>query len=75
VARNELSQGEENTLRLLVNLNNSSVSNLANKAGKSINYTSNILSKLVRMNLVAVKKQGRNRNYTPDLDARIAYGE
>ncbi len=73
IARNRLSPGEEQILSSLVALKSSSVSQLAKATRKSINYTSNLLVKLAGLRLVTVQKVGKNRYYTPELDAIIAY--
>jgi DNA-binding transcriptional ArsR family regulator len=73
--RKKLAPADEQTLRLLVKLQESSVSDIAKKLKKSANYTSNILSKLFQLKLVTFKKQGKNRHYTPELDAIVAYSE
>lgn len=74
IARNRLSPGEEKILSALVVLKSASVSQLAKATHKSTNYTSNLLVKLAGLRLVTVQKVGKNRYYTPELDAIIAYG-
>ncbi len=75
ISRNNLSLGDERALQLLVDLQTATVSQLAKETDKSVNYTSNILSKLYQHKLVSVQKQGRYRYYMPELDPTIVYGE
>jgi hypothetical protein len=42
--------------------------------GKSSQYTGRIMMSLVEKNLVLVKKDGRDKFYSPAIDAIIAYG-
>lgn len=74
VKRNKLSHGEEQILRVVVELGEVSVSKLAKKVNKAINYVSNILVALAQYSLVTVRQEGRTRHYAPELDAIIAYG-
>jgi hypothetical protein len=73
VKRNKLPYSEEQILRTIVKLEEISVSHLAKKINKATNYVSNVLTKLVRLNLVTMRKEGRTRYYAPSLDADIAY--
>lgn len=73
IKRNKLSYGEEKILRIVVEFGEVSVSQLAEKANKAINYISNILTKLSQFNLVTMRQDGRLRYYAPALDAVIAY--
>jgi hypothetical protein len=75
VARNDLSPGEEKMLRAIVKLKEISTKKLAEDTQKSLNYTSNILSKLVQFKLVTSHKRGKSRYYLPELDATIAYAD
>lgn len=68
-----LTQGEEYILKFLVNDSIHSVSELAEKAGKSINHVSNIVTKLEQMELVTSKREGRMKKYLPVLEVSIAY--
>lgn len=71
---NKLTQSEEQILREIVKLKEISVSQLAQEIGKAMNYTSNVLVKLVQFNLVTARQEGRKRYYAASLDATIAYG-
>jgi hypothetical protein len=75
LTRSSLSPGDENLLRAVVKHKEAVVSQLAKATDKSVSYTSNILAKLVQLRLVVAKKQGKNRCYSPELDATIAYAE
>lgn len=73
VLRNNLSLGEENLLKSLAKLEKTSVTELAAKTDKTVQYTSNLLKKLTLAKLVTVSKHGKNRYYYPVLDVIVAY--
>lgn len=73
IARNKLSPGEERILITVVNLKEASVSEIAKNVKKSMNYTSNMLAKLTQLKLITAQKKGKQRYYSPVLDAVIAY--
>jgi len=73
IARNKLSAGEEDILKVLVSLEKITTSALADKTNKSRPYISKILTKLVDVKLVTFRKDGKNKYYVPLLDATIAY--
>jgi len=73
IIRNKLSPSEELLLVKIVELKRASVSEIAELLGKSINFVSNSLAKLIEHRLVLFQKEGRSRFYTPELDAIIAY--
>jgi hypothetical protein len=76
ITRNRLAHGEEQILRSLVELKEaSSVSQIAKANNKTLNYTSNILAKLIQFRLVTAQKIGTHRYYIPELDAIIAYSQ
>ncbi len=75
LAKQKLSPSDEQLLRLLVSLGHSSASDLVKHSKKSINYVSNILAKLLKLKLVTFKKQGSARQYSPELDATVAYSD
>ena len=75
VMRNNLPPSEEQILKKLVQLESSSVTDLAKKIKKSAPYVSRILSRLEKNKLVTIKKQGKNHYYNAVLDASIAYTE
>lgn len=73
VSMNDLSHGEEDLLKTLVDLESATVSELAKKTKKSSPYISKILNKLVQVKLATALKQGKNKYYSPELDATIAF--
>lgn len=73
VTRNGITPGEESILKLLVELEETPVSAIASKAGKSQPYISKILGRLVEVRLATVRQYGKNRFYSPVIDAIIAY--
>jgi hypothetical protein len=75
IRRNRLTPGEEYILQNLVKMGKASTSALQRKVDKKMQYISTILMKLVKAKLAIVHKVGRNRYYTPVLDAIIAYSE
>lgn len=75
IARNGLTPGDENVLRAVVKLENASASEIAKTINKSNPYTSRALKSLAKNKLVTTKKHGRNRYYSPVLDAVIAYND
>ena len=75
LAKQKLSPTDEKLLGLLVKLNQARVADLVKKTNKSNNYVSNILAKLVKLKLVTFRKIGNARQYTPALDATVAYAD
>ncbi|MCK4608607.1 MAG: hypothetical protein KAT71_03920 [Gammaproteobacteria bacterium] len=75
IAKQKLTSTDEQLLQLLVKLNQACVSDLAKQTKKSINYVSNILAKLLKLKLVTFQKQGATRQYSPELDATVAYSD
>lgn len=73
VTRNNLTPNEENVLRLVVKLENANVSAIAKEIKTTDQYASKMLNTLSKAKLVEIRKHGRNRYYTPVLDAVIAY--
>jgi hypothetical protein len=73
ISMNNLSKGEELVLRMLVDLEKISVSELSKKLKKALPYISKILNKLISIRLVTAIKQGKNKYYSPGLDAIIAF--
>ena len=73
IARNKLSNGEESILKTLVGLEKTTSSALADKMSKTRPYISKILTKLIDAKLVTFRREGKNKYYTPLLDATIAY--
>lgn len=73
LSRNNLTLSEEHLLKLLVNLKKATTSELAQSFNKSPQFVSKVLGDLDKKKLVKIEKQGKNRLYTPVLDALIAY--
>jgi hypothetical protein len=73
IKRNHLTLGEEQILKTLVRLERANTSLLKEETGKTTQYISPILVKLVKAKLATVHKLGRRRYYSPMLDAVIAY--
>lgn len=66
---------EEQALQLLVTMPNATPSTIAKKLGKTAQYIGRVLSILVDKGLALSKKEGRERTYSPSIDAIIAYTE
>jgi len=73
LSKNGLTTAEEEILKMLVQLAPSSATLLSEKLGKSRQYVSKTLLKLYELNLLSVRREGRNRIYLPVLDVVIAY--
>jgi len=73
VQRSNISAIEEKTLQLLVTLPNANPSSIAKKLKKTSQYIGRVLTSLVDKGLVSSQKEGRERTYTPSIDAIIAY--
>ena len=48
---------------------------IAKAIGKSSQYVGRVLTSLVDKNLVSIRWDGRDKLYTPIMDAIIAYGD
>lgn len=75
VAMNSLTPGEEHILKTIVFMQSGTVSEISKKTEKSLQYTSNLIKSLTQKKLMIPLKVGKNRLYTPVLDAMIAYAE
>jgi len=73
LAKNGLTASEEEILKTLVKLGYASASTLSMKLNKTRQYTSKILVELYNNQLLNVRREGKNRIYSPILDAVIAY--
>jgi hypothetical protein len=73
IMRNNLSRGEEELLKILVRLQKATVTEFSKETNKSAQYLSKILNRCMQLRLVTVERQGKNRIYSPGLDALIAY--
>lgn len=71
--KNGLTTSEEGILKILVKLGCASASMLSAKLNQTRQYTSKILIKLCNNHLLDVRREGRNRIYSPVLDVVIAY--
>jgi hypothetical protein len=74
IARHKLTKNEEQILKILVKVHSATASELAKRAKKSSQHVSNILSNLLKTQLITVRNEGRARIYLPVMDATIAYG-
>lgn len=75
VHRSDINIIEEQTLHLLVTIPNATPSVIARKLKKTAQYIGRTLSVLADKGLVTSKREGRERTYTPSIDAIIAYTE
>lgn len=75
VQRSDITPMEEQILQLLVQFPGSTPSNLSKEVNKTTQYVGRVLSNLVDKKLASSQKQGRDRIYTPSIDAIIAYTE
>ncbi|MBS0358158.1 MAG: winged helix-turn-helix transcriptional regulator [Proteobacteria bacterium] len=73
ISRNKISPVDEEMLKLIAKRDRVVVSDLVRETKKSASYVSNILSKLAQFKLITVQQKGRNRYYSPSLDAIIAF--
>lgn len=71
----ELTDAEEGILKMLVNLNTTSVKHLVESSNKNRAFVSRALGKFLTLGLVSSSKKGALRIYTPSLDTKIAYGQ
>lgn len=75
VIRNGISASEEELLRLVAQADRVNSTSLADKMKKTRQYASNLLTRMVKLELIQARSEGRNRYYSPTLDVVIAYGE
>jgi len=73
VQRSDVTEMEEQVLQLLVELTSATSSQIAAKLQKTSQYIGRVLLNLVRKKLIMTQKEGRDRIYTPAIDAIIAY--
>lgn len=71
--RANLTEMEERVIRELVLTPKASLASIARVLKKSSQYVGRVLSSLIDKGLVTSKKEGRERHYSPSLDAIIAY--
>jgi hypothetical protein len=75
VQRADITAVEEQVLKSLVALKEATPSNIAMKLEKTSQYVGRVLANLVTKRLVSSQREGRDRIYTPSIDAIIAYTE
>lgn len=75
VQRSDITEVEEQVLKLLVVMPNTTSAIISKKLQKSAQYIGRVLSILVDKKLASSKKEGRERTYVPSIDAIIAYTE
>ena len=66
---------EEEVLTLLVQLPSPTPTLIAKQLNKTPQYIGRVLAQLIAHGLVSSHKEGRERNYSPSIDAIIAYTE
>lgn len=64
---------EEQVLQILVGFMTTTSSNIAKKFKKTPQYVGRVLANLIAKKLVSSQRAGRDRIYTPSIDAIIAY--
>lgn len=74
VARADITTNEEHILSLLAKDFPMTATQIAKAIGKSSQYVGRVMTNLVEKNLVLVKHVGRDKFYSPVIDAIIAYG-
>ena len=75
IERNDVTPAEEQILRIIVQKNECISTEVAKEIDKSAQYVGKVLNKLLEAKLVKTRKHGKNKYYSPSLDAVIAYSE
>jgi DNA-binding MarR family transcriptional regulator len=75
IERNDITPGEEQILKIIVQRNECIITEVAKEMGKSSQYVGKVLNKLFEAKLVNTRKYGKSKYYSPALDAVIAYSE
>lgn len=75
IKRNKLSEMELLVLKTVVKNKVISVNEIAEKLGKSQTQVSKLLTYLTELKLVSYTQNWRVKNYTPSIDAELAYGD
>lgn len=70
-----ITASEKQALALLVSLSEATVSAMADQLKKSSQYVGRLLASLVDKKLIFCRKAGRERIYSPSIDASIAYSD
>lgn len=73
VQKSDITVMEEQALQLLITMPNATPSHIAAKLQKTTQYVGRVLTVLVEKGLSSSKREGRERIYTPSIDAIIAY--
>lgn len=73
VIRNGISDSEEALLKHIAKIKRTSSTVLAKNMKKTRQYISNLLTRMVQLDLIQVRQEGRNLYYSPTLDVVIAY--
>lgn len=73
--RSDITKIEEQVLKLLVTLPEATPTIISKKLKKTSQYVGRVLASLIDKKLVSSQKEGRERIYTPSIDAVIAYTE
>ncbi len=74
IERNDLTPTETQILKWVVQKNECTGTDVAKEIGKSAQYASKVLNKLLETKLLSTRKHGKSKYYIPSLDAIIAYG-
>ena len=75
IKRSDITLIEEQVLQLLVTIPHANATSIATKLKKTAQYIGRVLAILVDKRLAFSKREGRDRTYTPSIDAIIAYIE
>lgn len=75
IERNDVTPAEEQILRIIVQKNECISIEVAKEIDKSAQYVGKVLNKLLEVKLVKTRKYGKNKYYSPSLDAVIAYSD
>lgn len=75
VQRSDLNVVEEEVLKLIVLMPRTTPAAISKKLKKTAQYAGRVLSALVEKGLLISKREGRERTFTPSIDAVIAYTE
>ncbi len=71
--RSDVTNSEAELLQILVRLGNATASIVAKQSQKSSQYVGRTFLRLIEKGLVSYKKEGRDKIYSPAIDAIIAY--
>jgi len=73
IAQFMLSQSELDIIHYLVEQNEANVATIVKETGKNRTFISKLMAKLLEKKCVVIRKEGKQRIYSPSLDARIAF--